>query len=140
MFETNVIYGGVLSQIAYTLSLGRPQPQIISIFDFCSELYQFALTELEKHRTFGDIEKDIVDKVHRAGYEPMTPQMHIYNASGSMPPGSPAKPGDYFTVHPNFANKDFTMGAKFGDCVRMTKEGKIQRMQKTPARLNIIQV
>lgn len=138
MFETNVIYGGVLSQIAYTLSLGKPQPQIVTMFDFCSELYQFALTELQKYRKFGDIEKDIVDRIHKAGFEPMTPQMHIYNASGSMPAGSPAKPGDYFTVHPNFSNKDFTAGAKFGDCVCMTKAGKIQRLQKTPAKLNII--
>ena len=138
MFETNVIYGGVLSQIAYTLSLGEPGPGLIGMFDFCSELYQFAISELEKGRNFGDIEKDIVDRIHQRGYEPMTPQMHIYNASGSMPADSPPRPGDYFTIHPNFSNKEFTLGAKFGDCVRLDQRGKIERLQKTPAKLNII--
>ncbi len=138
MFETNVIYGGVLAQIAYTLSLGKPEKQIEKMFNFCSELYDFAIKELEKKRTFGDIEQDLVDQIHRAGYEPMTPQMHIYNASGSMPANSPPYPGDYFTIHPNFATRDFTAGAKFGDSVRINRDGKVERLQKTPAKLNII--
>ncbi len=138
MFETNVIYGGVLSQIAYTLSLGEPAKPIKAMFDYCSELYAYALKELEKKRTFGDIEQDLVDRIHKSGYEPMTPQMHIYNASGSMPYDSPPQPGDYFTVHPNFANREFTAGAKFGEAVRIDAGGKVERLQKTPAQLNII--
>ena len=68
----------------------------------------------------------------------MTPQIHIYNMSGVMPMNSPAQPGDYFTVHPNMANKNFSKGAKFGDTVWIAKNGRVERLQKTPAMLNII--
>ena len=57
-----------------------------------------------------------------------------------MPMDSPPQPGDYFTVHPNFCNKDYTAGAKFGDTVRIIENGRVERLQKTPAKLNIIQV
>jgi Xaa-Pro aminopeptidase len=140
MFETNVIYGGVLSQIAYTLSLGKTSNEVEKMFYYCSELYAYALKELEKTRTFGEIEQGLVEMIHKAGYEPMTPQMHIYNASGNMPADSPPQPGDYFTVHPNFANRDFTAGAKFGDTVRINDKSKVERLQKTPAKLNIINI
>jgi Xaa-Pro aminopeptidase len=138
LFETNAIYGGITSQICYALSLGRPKRDVEEMFEFCSELYQFSLLELEKNRTFMDIELDLASRIHDAGYEPMTPQIHRYNRSGAMPMGSPPQPGDYFTVHPNVCNKDYTAGAKFGETVRITREGKVERLQTTPAKLNII--
>lgn len=51
---------------------------------------------------------------------------------------SPPHPGDNFTVHPNVGNKDYTAGAKFGDTVRIKKDGTVERMQTIPARLNIL--
>lgn len=87
-----------------------------------------------------DIELDLAHRIHSAGYEPMTPQIHLYNMSGIMPMESPPQPGDYFVVHPNVCNKDYTAGAKFGDAVRITKDGKVERLQRTPAKLNIIPV
>jgi hypothetical protein len=74
----------------------------------------------------------------KPGYEPMTPQIHIYNQSVTMPMDSHPLPGDYFTVHPCFCNKNYTAGAKFGETVRINKDGKVMRLQKTPAKLNII--
>jgi len=137
IFELNVIYGGVSAQICFALSLGKPEPEVFRMYELCEELYRFALAELDKKRTFIDIEQDLSNRIHKAGYEPMTPQIHIYNMSGVMPMNSPAQPGDYFTVHPNMANKDFSKGAKFGDTVRIAKNGKVERLQKTPAILNI---
>ncbi len=138
IFEINVTYGGVYPQVCYALSLGRPRNEVEEMFGFCSELYQFSLAELEKKRTFADIQLDLVDRIHRAGYEPMTPQMHMYNMTNVMPMGSAPQPGDYFTVHPNVCSKDYTVGAKFGDAVRITRDGGVERLQKTPAKLNII--
>jgi Xaa-Pro aminopeptidase len=138
IFETNVIYGGVLAQICYALSLGKPEKQVSEMFDFCGELYGLALAELEKNRTFGDIEDDLVKRIHHAGFEPMTPQIHVYNMGTDIPADSPPQPGDYFTVHPNFCTRDFTSGAKFGDAVRIDAGGKVERLQKTPAKLNIV--
>ncbi len=138
MFEINSIYGGISPQICYALSLGQPKREVEDMFEFCKELYHFSLAELEKNGTFMDIELDLVDHIHRAGYEPMTPQIHRYNMSHAMPMGSAPRPGDYFTVHPNVCNKDYTAGAKFGDAIRITKDGKVERLQKTPAKLNII--
>jgi Xaa-Pro dipeptidase len=138
IFEIDVNYGGVTSQICYALSLGPPQREIEEMFEFCKELYHLSLTELGKHRTFMDIETDLVSRIHDAGYEPMTPQIHMYNMSVAMPMSSPPQPGDYFTVHPNVCSKDYTAGAKFGDTVRITKEGKVERLQTTQAKLNII--
>ncbi len=138
MFEINVNYGGVAPQICYALSLGQPERELEEMFDFCKELYDYSLRELEKHRTFMDIELDLADRIHAAGYEPMTPQMHLYNMWNAMPMDSPPQPGDYFTVHPNLCNKDYTVGAKFGDAVRFTRDGRMERLHKTPARLNIV--
>ncbi len=136
MYEINVVYGGVSPQSCYALSLGRPKKEVEKMFDFCEELYQFALVELEKNRKFIEIELDLADRIHGAGYEPMTPQMHVYNMSGFMPMDSLPQLGDYFTVHPNVCNKNYTAGAKLGDAVRITKNGKVERLQKTPAKLN----
>lgn len=140
IFEVNSIYGGASPQICYTLSLGQPKKEIGEMFKFCKELYDFSLAELEKKRTFMDIELGLANRIHSAGYEPMTPQIHQYNMSKSMPMGSSPQPGDYFTVHPNFCTKDYTAGAKFGDTVHMTRDGKIERLQATPAQLNIIEL
>ena len=76
--------------------------------------------------------------IHSAGYEPMTPQIHVYNMSVDMPSEILPQPGDYFTVHPNFCNKEYSIGAKFGDTVRIDEHGKVERLQATPAKLNII--
>jgi Xaa-Pro aminopeptidase len=138
IFEINVTYGGITPQICYALSLGRPEREIGEMFEFCQELYHFSLEELEKNRTFMDIELNLASRIHDAGYEPMTPQIHRYNLSGTMPMGSPPQLGDYFTVHPGVCNKDYTAGAKLGDAVRITKRGKVERLQKTPAMLKII--
>lgn len=138
IFEINSIYGGVSPQICYALSLGRPKRGVEEMFEFCEELYNFSLLELEKNRSFMDIQTDLVSRIHGAGYEPMTPQIHVYNMSNLMPMDSPPQPGDYFTVHPNVCSKDYTAGAKFGDAVRITKDGRVQRLQRTPAKLNII--
>jgi Xaa-Pro aminopeptidase len=140
MFETNVVYGGISSQICYAMSLGKPEKQIGEMYDFCKELYQFALEELDKKNQFGEIETGLINRIHKAGYEPMTPQIHVYNASYKMPTESPPQAGDYFTVHPNFCNRNYTCGAKFGDTVRITTEGKVERLQKTPARLHIVSI
>lgn len=138
MFEINDIYGGVSPQISYALSLGRPKREIEEMFKLCEELYHFSLAELEKNRTFMDIELDLAQQIHDAGYEPMTPQIHRYNMAIAMPMGSPPQPGDYFIVHPNMCNKDYTAGAKLGDTVRITKDGSVERLHTTPAKLNII--
>ena len=138
MFELNVTYGGITPQISYALSLGRPEREVEEMFAFCRELYDYSLVELEKKRTFMDIEQDLNSRLHGAGYEPMTPQIHRYNMSGTMPMGSPPQPGDYFTVHPNVCSKDYTASAKFGDAVRITKEGKVEKLHRTPVQLKII--
>ena len=139
IFEINAIYAGISCQICYALSLGQPMREVGEMFEFCKELYHFSLAELEKKRTFMDIELDLARRIHDAGYEPMTPQIHIYNQSGTMPMDSPPQPGDYFTVHPNFCDKEYTVGAKFGDTVRIIEDGRVERLQKTPAKLNISQ-
>jgi len=140
IFENNVIYGGILSQICYALSLGRPDKQTEKMYDFVQELYQYSLSEHGKKRNCGDIETALIDRIHQAGYEPMTPQIHIYNQAVTMPEDGPAQPGDYFTVHPNFCNKNYTAGAKFGDTIRIDKHGGVVRLQNTPAKLNIISI
>ena len=138
VFETNATYGGITSQICYALSLGRPKREVEEMYEFCKELYDFSLIELEKHRPFMDIETSLVSRIHDAGYEPMTPQIHVYNMSSVMPMYSVPQPGDYFTVHPNIVNKDYTAGAKLGDAVRITMEGKVERLQRLPAKLHIV--
>jgi Xaa-Pro aminopeptidase len=140
IYELHAIYGGVAPQCCYALSLGRPRGDVEKMFDFCKGLYDYSLVELGKNRTFIDIESDLATRIHDAGYEPMTPQIHVYNMSIRTPMKSVPQPGDYFTVHPNLCHKDFSAGAKFGDVVRMTKEGKTERLLSTPARLNIIEV
>ena len=110
------------------------------MFKFCKDLYYYSLAELEKKRTFLEIETSLVRRIHRAGYEPMTPQIHRYNMSIVMPMESVPQPGDYFTVHPNVCNKDYTLGAKVGDSVRMAKDGRMERLQKTSPILNIIEI
>lgn len=138
MFEINTVYGGISAQASFALSLGQPKAEIEKMFEFCGEAYHFVLVDLEKNRTFMEIEQDLVKRIHTAGYEPMTPQIHLYNASVAIPVSSPPQPGDYFTVHPNVCNKDYTAAAKFGDTVHMKKDGKVERLQATPARLNIV--
>ncbi len=138
IFELNVLYGGVSAQICFALSIGKPEAEVLKMYNHCEELYKFSLSELDKKRTFIDIEQDLSNRIHRFGYEPMTPQIHIYNMSGVMPMNGPAQPGDYFTVHPNMANKDYSKGAKFGDTIRIDRNGKVERLQKTPAMLNIV--
>ena len=49
------------------------------MYNFVEELYQFSLEEHGKKKNFGDVEQGLVDRIHAAGYEPMTPQIHIYN-------------------------------------------------------------
>jgi Xaa-Pro dipeptidase len=138
IFEINSIYGGITPQICYALSLGKPKREIEEMFELVKELYDFSLVELGKKRTFLDVELELAQRIHKAGYEPMTPQIHLYNMAFIMPMESTPQPGDYFTVHPNFCNKGYTGGAKFGDTVRITQEGKVERLFKTPAKLNII--
>jgi len=138
LFEIDANYGGITSQISYALSLGRPKSEVEEMFNLCRELYDYSLSELEKDRTFLDIETDLASRIHDAGYEPMTPQIHMYNMSVAMPMDSPPQPGDHFTVHPNVCNKDYTGGAKVGDTIRMTPGGKVERLQTTPAKLNVI--
>jgi Xaa-Pro dipeptidase len=138
IFEINSIYGGITPQICYALSLGKPKREIEEKFELVKELYDYSLVELGKKRTFMDIEQDLAHRIHKGGYEPMTPQIHLYNMSFIMPMDSTPQPGDYFTVHPNLCDKCFTGGAKFGDTIRINKDGKAERMFKTPAKLNII--
>jgi Xaa-Pro aminopeptidase len=140
IFELHAIYSGVAPQSCFALSLGRPKREVEQMFELCEELYNFSLLELAKNRTFLDIELDLAKRIHEAGYEPMTPQIHVYNMSIRTPMNSVPQPGDYFTVHPNMCNKDFSAGAKFGDVVRIIKGGKVERLLSTPARLNIIDV
>jgi Xaa-Pro aminopeptidase len=138
VFEINVTYGGVTAQICYSLSLGKPERRVEKMHEFCKELYHFSLAELEKNRTFKDIDLDLINRIHSAGYEPQTPQIHIYNSRVSMPMDSLPQPGDYFTVHPNICSKDYTAGAKFGDTIHIMDNGKVERLQKTPTELHII--
>ncbi|MCL5960823.1 MAG: M24 family metallopeptidase [Chloroflexi bacterium] len=140
LFETDVLYGGVEPQTSFALSLGRPKREVEEMFEFCREMYEYALVELEKNRTFMDIEVDLVNRIHAAGYEPMTPQIHRYNMSGATPMGSPPRPGDRFTVHPNVGNKDYTASGKIGDCIRINEQGKVERLQSTAAQLHIVEV
>ncbi len=137
-FEIDAIYGGVSPQVCFSLSAGKPRKDVQEMANLCEELYVSALEQLEKKRTFLEIELDLANRIHKAGWEPITPQIHCYNCSYAMPMQSPAQPGDYFTVHPNCCNKDYTVGAKFGDVVHITKDGKVERLNKTPAKLNII--
>ncbi len=138
MFEINATYAGISPQISYALSIGRPKKEVEEMFEFCKEIYDFSLAELENDRTFMEIEMGLAKRIHRAGYEPMTPQIHRYNMASAMPMDSPPQPGDYFTVHPNLCNKDYTAGAKFGDLIRITKNKRVERLQRTPAKLNIV--
>lgn len=140
IFEINVTYGGVSPQICYALSLGSPMKEVKERFDFCESLYHFALGELEKQRTFLDVELELARRIHDIYCEPMTPQIHIYNMAINMPMDGKPQPGDYFTVHPNLCDQNYTRGAKFGDPVRITVDGKVERLQKTPARLHIVQI
>ena len=140
VFEINASYGGVNPQSCFAISLGVPAKDVQEMFAFCEELYQFSLSELEKQTVFMEIELEIGKRIREAGYEPMTPQIHIFNMSVVMPMEDSPKPGDYFTVHPNFADPRYTMGAKLGDAVRISEQGRLERLQKTEARLHIIPV
>jgi len=91
---------------------------------------KFVLVELEKKSRYIDIELALAKRIHDAGYEPTTPQIHIFNYAVDLPMESVPQPGDYFTVHPNFADPDFTISAKCGDCVRIDKNGKVERLNK----------
>jgi Xaa-Pro aminopeptidase len=138
VFEVDTIYGGISPQVCFALSIGQPCRDVARMYKLCQELYPHALEQLEKKKTFIDIEMDLANRIHQAGYEPITPQIHRYNNSYSMPMQLPPQPGDYFTVHPNCCLKDYSVGAKFGDAIRITAEGKVERLNKTPARLHII--
>ena len=138
LFEADTIVGGVAPQMMYSFSLGKPDRDVGAMFQLCEELYHYALAELEKEKTYYDIEMDLVQRIHKAGYEPMTPQIHRFNMSIIMPTNVRPQPGDYFTLHPNISNKDYSAGAKVGDEVRITSEGKAQRLMQTPAKLNIL--
>ena len=130
VFEIDTIYGGISPQACFAVSLGQPRKDVEEMAKFCEELYPYTLEQLEKKKTFLEIELDLAKRIHERGYEPITPQIHRYNASFFMPMRSPPQPGDYFTVHPNCCNKEYTAGAKFGDAVRITKDGKVERWQK----------
>jgi|GEM_PF-2075514 len=138
LFEINAVYAGISSQIALALSISRPKKEVEEMFGFCLDLYQWTLKELEKNQTYGDTERALVQRIRGVGYEPMTPQIHIYNSSQAMPTNIPPQPGDYFIVHPNLCKKDYSAGAKFGDTVYITRERKVGRLNKTPAQLHII--
>ena len=138
VFEINVVYGGILSQTCYALSLGEPEKNTAKMYGLVEELYQWSLAEHGKHKTFGEVENGLIDRIYREGYRPMTPQIHIYNQSVDMPADKPAQPGDYFTVHPNVCTRDYTAGAKLGDTIRINRNGKVERLQKTSAKLHII--
>ncbi len=133
MFEMNCTYGGVSPQSCYAFALGRPRADVKELFDLCEGLYDFALAELEKGRTFGELELDLAARIHAGGLEPMTPQMHIYNMGVNMPMDGRPQPGDYFTVHPNVCDREYRRGAKVGDCVRIDAAGRVERLQKNPA-------
>ena len=136
MFEVNVTYGGITPQMVYSLSLGRPSPDLERMFKLCEELYDFSLEEAKQKQDFHRDRAGPLFLQHAAGYEPMTPQIHRYNLSGAMPMDSRPQPGDFFTVHPNMCDKDFTLAAKVGDQVRITQDCRVERLQATPARLN----
>jgi Xaa-Pro dipeptidase len=138
MFEVDSIYGGISPQVCFALSLGRPRKDVAEMYKLCEELYPYTLEQLEKNLTFAEIEMDLANRIHKAGYEPITPQIHRYNNSYSMPMQIPPQRGDYFTVHPNCCNKEYSAGAKFGDAIRITPEGKVERLNKVPAKLHII--
>jgi Xaa-Pro aminopeptidase len=140
LFEMNCTYGGVSPQSCFAFSLGRPRPDVKVLFDFCEGLYGVALAELEKGRTFGEVELDLAARIHGGGYEPMTPQMHIYNMGVNMPMDGRPQPGDYFTVHPNLCDREYRRGAKVGDCVRIDAAGKAERLQQNPARLETVEI
>lgn len=138
VFEIDTIYAGISPQACFALSIGKPCKEVAEMARFCEELYPYTLDLLEKKKTFLEIELDLADRIHKRGWEPITPQIHLYNNSYAMPMKSPAQPGDFFTVHPNCCNKDYTLGAKFGDAVRIDKNGKVERLNKVPPKLNII--
>jgi len=137
-FELNVTYGGVTPQVSFALCLGKPRNDVEEMYKLCDDLYKLEFEEIEKKKTFYEVEKAVVSRIHEAGYQPMTPQLHIYNMSQTMPATIPAQPGDYFTIHPAVCKKDYTAGAKFGDVVHITSKGKVERLNKIPAKLNII--
>jgi Xaa-Pro aminopeptidase len=138
VFEVDAIYGGISPQVCFALSIGQPRKDVAKMYKLCEELYPYILEQLEKERTFADIEMDLANRIHKAGYEPITPQIHRYNNSYFMPMQIPPQRGDYFTMHPNCCLKDYSVGAKFGDAIRVTREGKAERLNRTPAKLHII--
>ena len=137
VFEINSTYGGVNPQSCFACSLGPPTNEVKVMFAFCEELYRFSLTELDKQRTFMEIEQELIKRIRSSGYEPMTPQIHVFNMSMVMPMEDMPKPGDYFTVHPNIADPKYAVGAKLGDAIRISEDGRPERLQKTEARLHI---
>ena len=138
MFEINTIYCGISPQACFALSIGKPREDVEKMYQFCEELYPRTLEQLEKKKTFMEVITELDNSIHDAGYEPITPHIHLYNMSYRMPMESPPQPGDFFTVHPNCCNKEYTIGAKFGDAVRIKKDGKVERLNKIPPKLNIV--
>jgi Xaa-Pro aminopeptidase len=138
VFEIDTLYAGISTQACFALSIGKPCKEVAEMAKFCEELYPYALEQLEKKKTFLEIELDLAERIHNKGWEPITPQIHIYNNSHFMPMQSPPQPGDFFTVHPNCCNTDYTLGSKFGDTVRIDKNGKVERLNKVPPKMNIV--
>ena len=110
------------------------------MFEFCKGLYDFSLAELEKNRTFADIEMELGSRIYKAGYEPTTTQIHMYNMVTVIPTDSPPQPRDFITVHPNVSNGDYAVGVEFGRTVRIMKDGSVERLQRTPAKLNLVSI
>jgi Xaa-Pro aminopeptidase len=140
LFEINSVYAGISPQISWALSLGQPAKEVAEMFAFCEQLYSFGIAELEKDKTYMDIELALAGRIHKAGYEPLTPQIHRYTMANIMPMNVTPQPGDYFTFHPNLTNKGYTAAAKFGDVIRINRDKKVERLNKVPAKLNIIPV
>jgi len=138
IFEANSVYAGVTTQVAWALSIGSPKKEVEDMYGFCLELYQWGLKEFEKDQLYGKTARAMVDRIRGAGYEPMTPQFHQYNFSQVQPNDITPQPGDYYILHPNFATKDYSLGAKCGNMVRITSERKVEILKKIPAKLHII--
>ncbi len=85
IFEVNSSYAGLHPQTCYAISLGEPEKKEKDMFKFCADLYQIALAELEKKSRYIDIELGLAKRIHDAGFEPTTPQIHIFNMAVDLP-------------------------------------------------------
>ena len=138
IMEIDANVAGISPQMCYALSLGRPPKDTKEMFDFCSQLYEGAIDELESGETYGTVESSLERQTRSAGYQSMTPHMHRFCLSGRMPVNQEPRPGEYFTLHPAVCNREFSSGAKLGDTVRIGKHGKVERLMKTPVKLHTL--